>query len=82
LAFGGAEMNSNFTIDLNNPSLIRRKGVEALTNALGPLGMVKFIQQFGGGYGDYTQERKELLAGITMDDFKRWCEENDKEEGL
>jgi len=75
-------MASNATIDLNNPSLIRRKGVEALTNALGPLGMVKFIQQFGGGTGDYTQERKELLAGITMDDFKLWCEEMDKKEDL
>jgi len=75
-------MASDATIDLNNPSLIRRKGVEALTNALGPLGMVKFIQQFGGGTGDYTQERKELLAGITMDDFKHWCEEMDKKEDL
>jgi hypothetical protein len=75
-------MASNAAIDLNNPSLIRQKGIEALTDALGPLGMVKFIQQFGGGSGDYTKERKELLAGITMDDFKRWCEEKDKEEGI
>jgi len=74
-------MTSNSTIDLNNPSLIRQKGIEALTDALGPLGMVKFMQQFGGGTGDYTKERKELLAGITMDDFNRWCEENDKGEG-
>jgi len=59
-----------------------KKLIEALTNALGPLGMVKFIQQFGGGTGDYTQERKELLAGITMDDFKRWSEEMDKKEDL
>ena len=68
-------------IDLNNPSLIRQKGIEALTDALGPLGMVKFMQQFGGRTGDYTKERKELLAGTTMDDFKRWCEEKDKGEG-
>jgi len=74
-------MTSNSAIDLNNPNLIRQKGIEALTDALGPLGMVKFMQQFGGGTGDYTKERKELLAGITMDDFNRWCEEKDKGEG-
>ena len=72
-------MTNNAAIDLNNPSLIRQKGIEALTDALGPLGMIKFIQQFGGGRGDYTKERKELLAGITMADFKRWCEEQGKE---
>ena len=71
-------MTNNSTIDLNNPSLIRQKGIEALTDALRPLGMVKFMQQFGGGTGNYTKERKELLDGITMDDFKRWCEENGK----
>ena len=75
-------MTSNVAIDLNNPSLIRQKGIEALTDALGPLGMIKFIQQFGGGKGDYTNERKALLAGITMDDFKRWCEEQDKAENM
>ena len=73
-------MTSNVGIDLNNPSLIRQKGIEALIDALGPLGMVKFIQQFGGGKGDYTKERKKLLAGITMDDFKRWCEEQKGQE--
>jgi hypothetical protein len=72
-------MTGNVAIDLNNPSLIRQKGIEALTDALGPLGMIKFIQQFGGGRGDYTKERKELLAGITMADFKRWCEEQGQE---
>jgi hypothetical protein len=68
-------MNSNAAVDLNDPVLIRQKGMEALTEALGPLGMIKFIQQFGKGSGDYTKERKKLLAGITMEDFKRWCEE-------
>jgi hypothetical protein len=28
-----------------------------LTKALGPLGMVRFIQQFETGVGDYTKER-------------------------
>jgi hypothetical protein len=28
-------------------------------DALGPVGMVKFIQQYENGYGDYTKEKYE-----------------------
>lgn len=47
---------------------IRRRGLEALANALGPVGMVRFIQQFDAGRGDYTQEREQWLAEITLQD--------------
>jgi hypothetical protein len=40
---------------------IRKKGIEALTEKLGPVGMVEFIRQFDSGYGDYTKERHEWL---------------------
>jgi len=36
---------------------IRKKGIEALNNALGPVGMVRFLHQFETGAGDYTKER-------------------------
>ena len=41
-----------------NMSEIRKKGIEALTEALGPVGMVRFLHQFESGKGDYTKERK------------------------
>ena len=44
--------------DLSN---IRRRGIEALTEKLGSVGMVEFIRQFDSGYGDYTRERREWL---------------------
>lgn len=46
------------------PSLeeIRRNGLEALAQALGPVGMVHFLQQFETGRGDYTNERHQWLA--------------------
>ncbi len=50
--------------DLNT---IRRMGIEALTEKLGPVGMVEFIRQFDSGYGDYTKERHEWLAGLGID---------------
>jgi hypothetical protein len=36
---------------------IRREGLAALAERLGPVGMVRFLQQFESGYGDYTTER-------------------------
>lgn len=40
---------------------IRKEGIEALAKALGPIGMVRFIQSFDLGSGDYTKERKKWL---------------------
>lgn len=44
-----------------------------------PVGMVRFMRQLDMGSGNYTQERGELLAGITMEDFKRFQEEAGKD---
>lgn len=49
----------------------RKSGIEALTKELGPVGMARFMRQYDSGTGDYTAEREELLAGITMDDVLR-----------
>jgi hypothetical protein len=68
-------MNDNQVPDINNPVLLRQKGIEALTQALGPVGMARFFQQYGLGSGDYTAERESLLAGLTMEDFERWRQE-------
>ena len=40
---------------------IRKRGIEALAKALGPIGMVRFIQSFDLGKGDYTKERFQWL---------------------
>lgn len=45
-------------INLSNPIEIRNAGVKALQEALEPVGMVKFMQQYGLGYGDYTKEKQ------------------------
>jgi hypothetical protein len=47
----------NATINVNNLSEIRKTGLQALREALGPVGMVRFIQQYENGYGDYTKEK-------------------------
>ena len=40
---------------------IQAAGLDALERELGPLGMVRFLQQFETGRGDYTKERHEWL---------------------
>lgn len=47
-----------------DPGTIRRLGIQALIEKLGPVGMVEFLRQFDSGYGDYTRERQEWLGGI------------------
>lgn len=55
---------SNTARDLGT---IRRMGIKALTEKLGPVGMVEFIRQFDSGYGDYTKERHEWLDDIDIE---------------
>ena len=45
------------TFNVNNLTEVREMGLQALREALGPIGMVRFIQQYENGYGDYTEEK-------------------------
>ncbi|MDR0628887.1 MAG: hypothetical protein LBG24_04490 [Treponema sp.] len=47
----------NAMINVNNLIEVRKTGLQALKEALGPVGMVRFIQQYENGYGDYTKEK-------------------------
>ena len=50
-----------------NLSEIRKKGIEALNDALGPVGMIRFLHQFESGTGDYTKERNRGLKDYDID---------------
>ncbi len=45
---------------------IRRAGLEALHRELGPVGMIRFLQQFGMGSGDYTAERDQIVGNPSV----------------
>lgn len=62
---------SSATRDLGT---IRRMGIEALTEKLGPVGMVEFIRQFDSGYGDYTKERHEWLDDMDIETIVKEAE--------
>jgi len=46
---------------------IREAGLKALLRELGPVGMVRFLQQFETGKGDYSVERHEWLGKFDVD---------------
>ncbi|NSW76046.1 MAG: hypothetical protein HPY68_04590 [Candidatus Atribacteria bacterium] len=48
------------------PVQIQKKGIEALTKALGPVGMARFLRQFDLGSGDYTRDWEEWLKDFTV----------------
>ena len=49
---------------------IRRKGLAALRRVLGPAGMIRFLQQFETGSGDYARERHAWVDETTLDDIR------------
>jgi hypothetical protein len=46
---------------------IRREGLKALERHLGPDGLIRFLQQFETGWGDYTKERHKWLKETSVD---------------
>ena len=44
-------------LNVNDLMEVRKVGLQALNEALGPVGMVRFIQQYENGSGDYTEEK-------------------------
>ena len=59
-------ISQELTKDLNS---VRRLGIAALTEKLGPVGMITFMRQFDSGYGDYTKERHTWLDNLTVEDI-------------
>lgn len=45
-------------VNINNPMEIRMVGMKVLKDALGNVGVVRFLQQYDLGYGDYTKEKQ------------------------
>ena len=63
-------MPKTMTIDVHDTRFIREKGLEALTRELDAVGTVYFLRQFNSGKGNWTEDRKQELAGLTITDIE------------
>ncbi len=50
---------------------IRREGLEALRKRLGRAGLIRFLQQFETGAGDYATERHAWVDATPLAAFKK-----------
>jgi hypothetical protein len=57
---------------------IRVTGLKALSRELGPVGLVRFLQQYETGHGDYTAERHRWLGERTVQELAKEIERRRK----
>ena len=50
---------------------IRTRGLAALRKELGMAGLVRFLQHFSAGSGDYVHDRPASLANLTMGELRQ-----------
>jgi len=62
-------------VQMMTPQQIRVAGLAALSRELGLVGMIRFMQQFEMGQGDYSRDRHQWLDQYTVDDIARMVRE-------
>ncbi len=55
-------------VDRMTPVEIQRAGLSALAKELGPVGFIRFMQQYVLGRGNYTVDRHHWLDALAVDD--------------
>jgi hypothetical protein len=50
---------------------LNRKAFDILQRELGLPDTLRFFSQLGLGAGNYTEERRALFAGLTLDEYRR-----------
>jgi len=62
-------------IQTMTPQQIRSAGLAALSRELGVVGMIRFMQQFEMGQGDYSKDRHKWLDQYSVDDIAKMIQE-------
>ena len=56
-------------VQMMTPQEIHQAGIEALRRELGVVGMIRFLQQYEHGFGNYSVERHTWLDAYTTEDI-------------
>ena len=62
-------------VQMMTPQQIRVAGLAVLARELGLVGMIRFMQQFEMGQGDYSKDRHQWLDQYTVEDIARMAQE-------
>lgn len=54
---------------------IRKEGLKALKDKLGVDGMIKFLQLYTEGEGDYTKERRKNINKLNKEELQNFLRE-------
>lgn len=58
---------------------VRQEGLEALLDRLGRADMIRFLQQFETGSGDYSEERHAWADQTTLAEIERLAAKRDRD---
>jgi len=58
-------------VPVRSLSEINDEAIRLLVREMGAADAARFIGQFTTGYGDYTEERKEMLKDLTLEEVVR-----------
>ena len=56
-------------IDAKPLSEITQEAISILLREIGVINTVRFLNQFTGGYGNYTEDRQEMFRQLTVDEI-------------
>ena len=62
-------------VEAMTPQQIRAAGIAALSRELGVVGMIRFMQQFEMGQGDYSKDRHQWLDQYSVADIAKLVQE-------
>jgi hypothetical protein len=69
------------TVKLTTLPELNRKAFAILSRELGVPETLRFFGQLGLGTGNYTEERRELFDGLTLDEYRKAVEETKAKTG-
>jgi len=60
---------STTTIERKPLAEVTQTAIQVLCREMGIVDTVRFVNQFMPGYGNYTEEREQLFADLTLDEI-------------
>jgi hypothetical protein len=57
------------SLETISPNQLTENGIRVLVKEIGISDTIRFLNQFSVGYGNYTEERDELLGSLTLEEI-------------